>query len=262
MQKTTNYQLPKWEKTDRILMDDFNGMTAALDTALHGVAVSAEAAQAAVDSEAADRQAADATEAAARENADTALGTRITTEAAARPDADPAERASCSAALSAETTARINAVAAEATERANADAALQSAINGTAASSHTHAQSAVTGLTAALAERPCIEFSTYVGGDSKSQKVFTFSKPPKAVFILGHWTTSEKHTQCILGLFLQGAPCGTMFSLTHNSSASTNVPQSAWSGNTLTLTPPSSSGANAEAILDSPYYTYRVAAFC
>ena len=34
MQKTTNYQLPKWEKTDRILMDDFNGMTAALDTAL------------------------------------------------------------------------------------------------------------------------------------------------------------------------------------------------------------------------------------
>lgn len=30
MQKTTNYQLPKWEKTDRILMDDFNGMTAAL----------------------------------------------------------------------------------------------------------------------------------------------------------------------------------------------------------------------------------------
>ena len=30
IQKTTNYQLPKWEKTDRILMDDFNGMTAAL----------------------------------------------------------------------------------------------------------------------------------------------------------------------------------------------------------------------------------------
>ena len=30
MQKTTNYQLPRWEKTDRILMDDFNGMTAAL----------------------------------------------------------------------------------------------------------------------------------------------------------------------------------------------------------------------------------------
>mgnify|MGYP004603460025 CR=1 FL=1 len=251
MQKTTNYQLPKWEKTDRILMDDFNGMTAALDTALHGVAVSAEAAQAAVDSEAADRQAADA-----------ALGTRITGETAARADAVTAERASCSAALSAETTARINADAAEATERANADAALQSAINGKAASSHTHAQSAITGLTAALAERPCIEFSTYVGGDSKTQKVFTFSKPPKAVFILGHWTTSEKHTQCILGLFLQGAPCGTMFSLTHNSSASTNVPQSAWSGNTLTLTPPSSSGANAEAILDSPYYTYRVAAFC
>ena len=30
MQKTTNYKLPRWEKTDRILMDDFNGMTAAL----------------------------------------------------------------------------------------------------------------------------------------------------------------------------------------------------------------------------------------
>ena len=34
MQKTTNYQLPKWEKTDRILMENFNDMTAALDAAL------------------------------------------------------------------------------------------------------------------------------------------------------------------------------------------------------------------------------------
>lgn len=222
MQETTNYGLPKWEKTDRILMDDFNGMTAALDAALNANADAVSA------------------EATARADADTALGTRITNEQAARE----------------------SAVSAEAAARANADAALQNAVNGKAASSHTHAQSAITGLAAALAERPCIEFSTYVGGNSKTQRVFTFSKPPKAVFILGHWTTSEKHTQCILGLFLQGAPCGTMFSLTHNSSASTNVPQSAWSGNTLTLTPPSSSGANAEAILDSPYYTYRVAAFC
>ena len=31
---TTNYQLPKWEKTDRIQMKDFNDMTATLDTAL------------------------------------------------------------------------------------------------------------------------------------------------------------------------------------------------------------------------------------
>ena len=34
MIKTTNYQLPKWEKTDRIQMKDFNDMTATLDTAL------------------------------------------------------------------------------------------------------------------------------------------------------------------------------------------------------------------------------------
>ena len=55
---TTNYQLPKWEKTDRVQMKDFNDMTATLDEALHGLAVSAEAAQAAVDSEAAARAAA------------------------------------------------------------------------------------------------------------------------------------------------------------------------------------------------------------
>ena len=59
MTKTTNYQLPKWEKTDRVQMKDFNDMTATLDEALHGLAVSAEAAQAAVDSEAAARAAAD-----------------------------------------------------------------------------------------------------------------------------------------------------------------------------------------------------------
>ena len=58
MTKTTNYQLPKWEKTDRVQMKDFNDMTATLDEALHGLAVSAEAAQAAVDSEAAARAAA------------------------------------------------------------------------------------------------------------------------------------------------------------------------------------------------------------
>ena len=45
MTKTTNYQLPKWEKTDRVQMKDFNDMTATLDEALHGLAVSAEAAQ-------------------------------------------------------------------------------------------------------------------------------------------------------------------------------------------------------------------------
>ena len=33
MTKTTNYQLPKWEKTDRIQMKDFNDMSATLDAA-------------------------------------------------------------------------------------------------------------------------------------------------------------------------------------------------------------------------------------
>ena len=37
MTKTTNYQLPKWEKTDRIQMKDFNDMTAAIDDALAGM---------------------------------------------------------------------------------------------------------------------------------------------------------------------------------------------------------------------------------
>ena len=34
MEKTTNYQLPKWEKSDFIKMDDFNDMTQKLDAAL------------------------------------------------------------------------------------------------------------------------------------------------------------------------------------------------------------------------------------
>ena len=37
MNHTTNYQLPKWEKTDRIQMKDFNDMTATLDAALAGM---------------------------------------------------------------------------------------------------------------------------------------------------------------------------------------------------------------------------------
>ena len=37
MTKTTNYQLPKWEKSDRIQMKDFNDMTATLDAALAGM---------------------------------------------------------------------------------------------------------------------------------------------------------------------------------------------------------------------------------
>ena len=48
MTKTTNYQLPKWEKTDRIQMKDFNDMTATLDAALKDNADTAAAASAAV----------------------------------------------------------------------------------------------------------------------------------------------------------------------------------------------------------------------
>ena len=48
MTKTTNYQLPKWEKTDRIQMKDFNDMTATLDAALKANADAAAAVSAAV----------------------------------------------------------------------------------------------------------------------------------------------------------------------------------------------------------------------
>ena len=34
MTKTTNYQLPKWEKTDRIMMDDFNDAMSKIDAAV------------------------------------------------------------------------------------------------------------------------------------------------------------------------------------------------------------------------------------
>ena len=36
MNYTTNYQLPVWAETDRILMEDFNDMTEALESALDG----------------------------------------------------------------------------------------------------------------------------------------------------------------------------------------------------------------------------------
>ena len=34
MNQTANYQLPLWEKQDRILMEDFNSLTERLDLAL------------------------------------------------------------------------------------------------------------------------------------------------------------------------------------------------------------------------------------
>ena len=56
MNKTANFQLTQWEKTDRIMMEDFNRDNAAIDAALKG---NAEAV---------------AAETAAREAADTELG--------------------------------------------------------------------------------------------------------------------------------------------------------------------------------------------
>ena len=56
MNKTANFQLTQWEKTDRIMMEDFNRDNAAIDAALKANADAITA------------------EAAAREAADTALG--------------------------------------------------------------------------------------------------------------------------------------------------------------------------------------------
>lgn len=56
MNKTANFQLTQWEKTDRIMMEDFNRDNAAIDAALKSNADAITA------------------EAAAREAADTALG--------------------------------------------------------------------------------------------------------------------------------------------------------------------------------------------
>ena len=56
MNKTANFQLTQWEKTDRIMMEDFNRDNAAIDAALKGNADAVAA------------------EPAAREAADTALG--------------------------------------------------------------------------------------------------------------------------------------------------------------------------------------------
>ena len=47
MKQTSNYQLNQWEKTDRILMEDFNGDNAKVDAALKGQAEALVAEQAA-----------------------------------------------------------------------------------------------------------------------------------------------------------------------------------------------------------------------
>ena len=50
MNKTANFQLNQWEKTDRIMMEDFNRDNAAIDTALKGNADKAAALQTALAS--------------------------------------------------------------------------------------------------------------------------------------------------------------------------------------------------------------------
>ena len=50
MNKTTNFQLTQWEKTDRIMMEDFNRDNAAIDTALKSNADKAAALQTALAS--------------------------------------------------------------------------------------------------------------------------------------------------------------------------------------------------------------------
>ena len=48
--KTANFQLTQWEKTDRIMMEDFNRDNAAIDTALKGNADGVAALQTALAS--------------------------------------------------------------------------------------------------------------------------------------------------------------------------------------------------------------------
>ena len=50
MNKTANFQLTQWEKTDRIMMEDFNRDNAAIDTALKSNADKAAALQTALAS--------------------------------------------------------------------------------------------------------------------------------------------------------------------------------------------------------------------
>ena len=46
MNYTTNYHLPQWVETDRIMMEDFNQMCAAIDQGIKGAQDTAETAQA------------------------------------------------------------------------------------------------------------------------------------------------------------------------------------------------------------------------
>lgn len=78
MQQTTNYKLSQWARTDRILMEDFNGDNQKLETALASLAAA----------DTAEQQTRAAQDAAIRQEfaaADQALGGQITSAAAAVP---------------------------------------------------------------------------------------------------------------------------------------------------------------------------------
>ncbi len=77
MNSTTHYSLRKPAADDRVLLADFDHNWDAIDTAIHGAAASAEAAQAAVDSEVTARQNAISAETTARQSAITTLENKI-----------------------------------------------------------------------------------------------------------------------------------------------------------------------------------------
>ncbi len=91
MERTEQYQLSRWQKSDRILMDDFNADNAKIDAALaaNAAAILAEKAnrEAGAAAEESARKSADAVEEAARRNADAA-------EESARKNADAALQSS------------------------------------------------------------------------------------------------------------------------------------------------------------------------
>lgn len=49
MNYTQNYHLPQWEKTDRIVMEDFNQMCAGIDSGIREAKTAADTAQAAAE---------------------------------------------------------------------------------------------------------------------------------------------------------------------------------------------------------------------
>ena len=248
MQKTTNYKLPKWEKADRILMDDFNGLTETLDTALHGVAVSAEAAQAAADSEA-----------TARENADAALRTAVDGKQAKLTGAATSIAASnltASRALVSDANGKVAVSAVTAAELGYLDgvtSAVQTQLNGKAASSHTHAQSAITGLTAALAAKGNCRIATgsYTGtGEygADHPNTLTLDFAPQIVFVDVR-AVSPYNSIPQYYIFLRGTSSGY-------SNGSNTALKVSWSGNSLSWYYPNTdnNGAKFQHNLARTYY--------